>query len=61
LFSSASGGSPFFYGKLDLTEEEEAAGGILCEAGSVMLFDPYTLKISFPTTDVAEAAATVNE
>lgn len=61
LFSASSGGSPFFYGKLDLTEEEETAGGILCEAGAVMLFDPYTLKISFPTTDVAEATATVNE
>jgi hypothetical protein len=54
LFSSASGGSPFFYGKLELTPEEEAAGGILCEAGAVMLFDPNTLKISFPTTDVDE-------
>lgn len=61
LFSSSSGGTPFFYGKLDLTPEEEAAGGILCEAGAVMLFDPLALKISFPTTDVAEAAATVNE
>lgn len=61
LFSSASGGSPFFYGKLELTEEEESAGGILCEAGAVMLFDPNSLKISFPTTDVDEAAATVSE
>lgn len=61
LFSSASGGSPFFYGKLELTEEEEAAGGILCEAGAVMLFDPNTLRISFPTTDVDEATTTVNE
>lgn len=54
LFSAASGGTPFFYGALELTEEEVAAGGILCEAGSVMLFDPQTLKISFPATDVTE-------
>lgn len=60
LFSSASGGSPFFYGKLELTDEEEAAGGILCETGAVMLFDPNSLKISFPTTDVVEASATVD-
>lgn len=61
LFSSASGGTHFFYGKLELTEEEEAAGGILCEVGAVMLFDPNTLKISFPTTDVEEATTTVSE
>lgn len=53
LFSNPTGGSPFFYGKLELTEEEEAAGGILCEAGAVALFDPQTLKITFPATDAA--------
>lgn len=36
--------SIFFYGKL-----EEP---VICEAGSVALFDPYTLKISFPENDV---------
>lgn len=61
LFSSPTGGSPFFYGKLELTAEQEAAGGMLCEAGAVMLFDPQTLKISFPTTDISTAAATVSE
>lgn len=54
LFSAASGGTPFFYGALELTDEEAEAGGILCEAGAVMLFDPQTLKISFPATDVTE-------
>lgn len=43
LFSSATGGEPFFYGKL----EEEVA----CVAGAVALFDPQTLKISFPVAD----------
>lgn len=52
LFSASYGGSPFFYGKLELTAEEEAAGGILCESGSVALFDPQTLEISFPETDI---------
>jgi len=61
LFTASSGGTPFFYGKLELTEEQEADGGILCEAGAVMLFDPQTLRISFPTSDVSEAAATVSE
>ena len=53
LFESATGGSPFFYGKL-----EEP---VTCVAGAVALFDPQTLRISFPTSDVAEAAATVSE
>lgn len=41
----------FFYGKLDLTEEEEAAGGLLVEAGMVALFDPQAFRISFATVD----------
>lgn len=41
----------FFYGKLDLTEEEEAAGGLLVEAGMVALFDPAAFRISFATVD----------
>ena len=57
LFSAPSGGTPFFYGKLDLTEEQAAAGGVVCEAGSVMLFDPGTLTISFPEADVTTEAA----
>ena len=53
LFTTESGTTaPFFYGKLDLNEEDQANGGILCVAGAVMLFDPQTLKISFPETDV---------
>lgn len=53
FFESANGGSPFFYGKL-----EEP---VTCVAGAVALFDPQTLRISFPTSDVDEAAATVSE
>lgn len=45
--------SIFFYGKLELTEDQEAAGGLMVEAGSVALFDPKTFKIEFPATDVA--------
>ena len=60
FFSDPTGGTPFFYGKLDLTEDQEAAGGILCEAGAVMLFDPQALTISFPETD-ASTAAVVSE
>ena len=41
----------FFYGKLDLTKEEEAAGGLLVEAGMVALFDPQAFRISFATKD----------
>lgn len=50
LFTAEAGGSPYFYGKLD-TEVE-------VPTGAVALFDPNTLKISFPTTDISEAAAT---
>lgn len=46
LFSAASGGTPFFYGKLEVP--------VTCVAGAVALFDPNTLKISFPTTDANE-------
>lgn len=48
LFTAATGGTPIFYGKL-----EEP---VTCEAGAVALFDPATLKISFPETDVVAAA-----
>lgn len=51
LADAAAGGDIFFYGKLDLTEEEEAAGGLLVEAGMVALFDPQSFQISFPATD----------
>lgn len=50
LFTTISGGTPYFYGKLD--------NPVTCETGAVALFDPNTLKISFPTTDISEAAAT---
>lgn len=53
LFSAPTGGTPFFYGKL-----EEP---VTCEAGAVALFDPQTLKIEFPKNDVSTAAATVSE
>lgn len=50
-----------YYGALELTEEQKAAGGLLVEAGAVALFDPKTLKITFPAKDVSTAAATVSE
>lgn len=51
LFSVASGGTPFFYGKL-----EEA---VTVPLGAVALFEPAKLKVSFSTTD--ESAAVVSE
>lgn len=44
-------GQIFFYGKLDLTPEDEAAGGLLVEEGMVALFDPQSFGISFPFFD----------
>lgn len=44
LFSAETGGTPFFYGKLDEPVE--------VPSGAVALFDPGTLKISFPATDI---------
>lgn len=41
----------YFYGKLDLSEEDEAAGGLLVEEGMIALFDPYSFQISFPASD----------
>ena len=57
LFSQESGGTPYYYGKLEMTEEEKAAGGILVVAGSVMLIDSGTMRISFTTTDAVAATA----
>ena len=53
LFSTPTGGTPFFYGALQLEDDVKAAGGLLVEAGAVALFDPQAFKISFPTEDVA--------
>lgn len=51
FFSSASGtDSPFYYGKLKEP--------VTCVAGAVFLFDPNTLQISFPETDVEVEATT---
>ena len=52
-FSTPTGGTPFFYGKL-----EEP---VTCVAGAVALFDPQTLRIEFPENDVSIAAAAVSE
>lgn len=41
----------FFYGGLELTEDQEIAGGLEVVAGAVALFDPQSLRISFPETD----------
>ncbi len=49
LFTAATGGSPYFYGTL-----EEP---VTCPAGAVFLFDPETMKVSFPATDVTETTA----
>lgn len=46
--------SIFFYGALELNEDQKAAGGLEVKAGSVALFDPETLKIEFPATDEAQ-------
>ena len=46
LFDSATGGTPFFYGKL--TEP------VIVPNGAVALFDPQALKISIASTDEAE-------
>ncbi len=45
LFTTETGGAPYFYGTLDTPVE--------VPQGAVALFDPNTLKISFPTTDVS--------
>lgn len=52
LFSSQTGGEPFFYGAIELTEEQIEAGGLIVDPGAVALFDPETLKIGFPAEDV---------
>lgn len=51
LFSAQTGGTPYFYGKLKEP--------VTCVAGAVMLFDPNTFAIAFPSTDteVSEAGA----
>lgn len=56
LSSSATVGEDeniFFYGALDLSDEDEEAGGLLVEAGAVCLFDPLGFEISFPKTDTS--------
>ncbi len=46
LFTSETGGTPYYYGKLDAP--------MTCVEGAVALFDPNTFEISFSATD-AEA------
>lgn len=53
LFSSQAGGEPFFYGAIELTEEQAEAVGLVVDPGAVALFDPETLKIEFPAEDVS--------
>jgi hypothetical protein len=57
LFTSETGGTPFFYGALELTEAQQAAGGLEVVTGAVALIDPQTLKISLPVTATAAASA----
>lgn len=54
LFTTETGGTPYFYGKLELTEEQAAEGGVVCPAGAIFLFDPEGMKVSFPAADVVE-------
>lgn len=56
LFTGETGGQPYFYGAL--TDSNGNKTEIEVPTGAVALFDPNTLKISFPTTDISEAAAT---
>ena len=51
LFTTETGGTPYYYASLD--EPYPTA-----ETGAVSLFDPATLKITFPITDIHEAVAT---
>lgn len=57
LFETPTGGTPYWFAKADMTEEQEEAGGIQIPAGAVPLFDPGVLKIYFTDEDVTEAAA----
>lgn len=50
LFTTETGGTPFYYCALDQV--------LSVEAGAVALFDPGALKIKFPATDIAYASAT---
>ena len=43
LFSTETGGAPYFYGKLKTP--------VTCASGEVALFDPNSLKISIAATD----------
>jgi hypothetical protein len=49
LFQNETGGDPYFYGRLE--------NEISVPAGAVALFDPQTLKITFPATDTAVTPA----
>lgn len=48
LFPALTGGAPFFYGKLETP--------VTCAAGSVALFDPYALKVTFSENDISDAS-----
>ena len=48
LFTAATGGSPFYYAKVDSDDPD----GIPVTEGAVALLDPGAMKISFATTDV---------
>lgn len=45
LFSTATGGTPFYYGKLDAP--------VFVPAQAVALFDPETLSITLPAVDIS--------
>ena len=49
LFSQETGGTPFFYGKLETP--------VAVPTGAVALFEPNSLKISFSVTDTSEISA----
>ena len=56
LFSSETGGSPYFYGKIELLDNP-GSDGLAVPIGAVALFDAGMLRLSFSTHDELETAA----
>ena len=52
FFTSPTGGTPRFYGKLTLTAEQIAAGGLLTEEGAVCLLDPGAFRVEMADYDL---------
>ena len=52
FFTAQTGGTPRFYGKLTLTAEQIAAGGLLTEEGAVCLLDPGAFRVEMADYDL---------